>query len=139
MTGRRRRAAALAAVLAAVASGACGTPTADLFVVERAGELPDARLDLVVGDGNSVRCNGAEKPLANDKLLDARELADDLEPLLDRRTTLATPPGAQLTFRVFNDKGEARFADASAARDPVLARLLAFTRAVAQESCGLQR
>lgn len=139
MNGKGSGPFSFTAVLVAVVVAGCGTPSADLFVVERAGDLPGAKLDLVVGDGNTVRCNGTERPFANDKLLTARELARDLEPLLDRRTTLPTPAGAQLTFRVFNDKGEARFADASAARDPALARLLAFTRAVARESCGLPR
>ncbi|HWT95735.1 MAG TPA: hypothetical protein VN238_22235 [Solirubrobacteraceae bacterium] len=134
-----RGAASAFVLVAALLAAACGTPSADLFVVERGGDIPGAQLDLVVGDGNTVTCNGTERPFANDKLLRARELARDLEPLLDRKLTLPTPSGAQLTFRVFNDKGEARFADASAARDPALSRLLAFTRAVAQESCGLPR
>lgn len=137
MTGLRALVAL--APVAAVLAAACGTPSADLFVVERTGALPGAELDLVVGDGNSVRCNGTERPFANADLLTARELARDLEPLLARDLTLPTPPGAQLAFHVFNDKGSARFADASASRDPILARLLAFTRKVAQTSCNLPR
>jgi hypothetical protein len=136
---RRPGVAAALALGAALLATACGTPSADLFVVERTGSLPGAELDLVVGDGNSVTCNGTERPFANADLLAARELARDLEPLLDRDLTLPTPPGAQLRFRVFNDKGSVRFADASASRDPALTRLLAFTRKVAQDSCDLPR
>jgi hypothetical protein len=133
------RAAAAALLAAALLGGGCGTPSADLFVVERAGDLPDAKLDLVVGDGTSVTCDGRERPLANALLLDARELARELAPLLDRGVRLAPPPGAQLRFRVIGEQGEVRFADSSAARRPVFARVVAFTRAVAQQSCGLAR
>jgi hypothetical protein len=133
-----RAAAAAAAACAALAAG-CGTESADLFVVERAGELPDARLTLVVGDGTSVDCDGRERPLSNEHLLDARQLAADLEPLLERRTRLPVPETALLRFRVFNDAGEVRFADASPRLPPELGRVIALTRAIAMASCGRDR
>ena len=132
-----RRAATLMAVLLGVAG--CGTESADLFVVERAGELPDAKLTLVVGDGNTVTCDGDEHALPNELLLDARQLTEDLEPLLERRTRLAVPESALLRYRVFNDKGEARFADASPRLPPELGRLVQLTRRIAAESCGRDR
>ncbi len=131
---------ALPALLALVAAlAACGTPSADLFVVERAGSLPDAELELVVGDGGAVECDGEERSISSDRLLEARELARDLEPLLARGTRLPGGRRALLRFRVLGEGGEVRFADVTAARDPVLARVLAFTRAVAKEACGLAR
>jgi hypothetical protein len=128
-------------VLLALTAGlaGCGTESSDLFVVERAGKLPDAKLALVVGDGNTVECDGAEKPLANELLLDARQLAEDLEPLLERRTRLTVPETALLRYRVFNDKGEARFADASPNLPPELGRLTQLTRQIARASCGRDR
>jgi hypothetical protein len=135
-----RRAALTAALAAALLAGAgCGTESADLFVVERTGSLPDAKLTLVVGDGNTVTCDGDEQPLPNELLLDARQLNEDLEPLLERRTRLAAPPSALLRYRVFNDAGEARFADASPRLPPELGRLVQLTRQIAREACGRDR
>jgi hypothetical protein len=131
---------AVALLLAASAAlVACGTPSADLFVVERAGELPDAKLTLVVGDGGTVECDGEEQPISSARLLEAREIARDLQPLLDRRESLPGGDRALLRFRVLGEDGEVRFADITAPREPVLARLLAFTRNVAREACGLER
>jgi len=132
------RGRALAAA-AALALAGCGTESADLFVVERDGELPGAKLTIVVGDGTSVECDGAERPFANALLLDARQLAADLEPLLERRTRLPVPTQALLRFRVFNDAGEVRFADASPRLAPELGRVIALTRSIARDSCGRER
>ena len=134
-----RRGAALAAVLVALAGAACGTPSPDLFVVERSGELPGAELRLVVGDGGTVRCDGTERPLTDERLLDARTLAEELQPVLDRRPVLPRRRGALLRYRVLGEAGEARFWDTSVTREPVLGRLVQFTRAVAREACGRPR
>jgi hypothetical protein len=133
-----RRAAAVALALLLGGAG-CGTESADLFVVERSGSLPDAKLNLVVGDGNTVECDGEEKPLANDALLDARQLAKDLAPMLDRRMRLPSAQGALVRYRVFNDNGEVRFADASPGLPPEFGRVIALTRRIARESCGRDR
>ena len=133
------RARAAAVAVAAVALVGCGTPSADLLVIERAGSLPDARLRIVVSDGNAVTCDGEERPLDNDLLLDARTLADDLGPLLERRLRLPVPEDALLRYRVVGERGEARFADASPGLPAELGRLVRFTRAVATRSCGRDR
>jgi hypothetical protein len=129
----------LTALAAAAALAACGTPSADLFVVERTGSLPDARLTLVVGDGGTVECDGTERPISNGRLLEARELARDLEPVLARGADLPGGSRALLRFRVLGEDGDVRFADVTASRRPVLARVVAFTRGVAREACRLAR
>ena len=131
--------AAAAAVLAGVVLAGCGTPSADLFAVERNGTLPDARLKLVVGDGGTVECDGTERKISNDRLLEARDIARDLQPVLARKPVLPGGPRALLHYRVLGDAGDARFSDITAARDPVLARVVRFTRAVARDACGLDR
>ena len=134
-----RRAAPLAAAALATLAG-CGTPSADLFVVERTGSLPDARLMLRVGDGGTVRCDGGdERPMSSDDLLDARQLTEDLRPLLDRRTRLPAREGSLLQYRVSGEEGEARFADNSPGQPKVFAELIRFTRKVATEVCGRDR
>jgi hypothetical protein len=127
------------AVAAALLAAGCGTPSADLFVVERSGDLPDARLSLIVGDGGAVKCDGTEHAITSAQLLDARELADDLAPLLHRKITL--PPGEQslLRFKVIGDAGTVEFSDSSPGLRSEFARVIAFTRAVAKQACGLQR
>jgi hypothetical protein len=131
--------AAWATVAAGALLAGCGTPTADLLVIERDGSLPDARARIVVGDGTTVECDGREQPFDNDLLLDARVLTRDLQPLLERRLRLPAPPTALLRYRVSGEEGEVRFADASPRLPPELGRLIRFTRAVATSSCGLDR
>ena len=129
----------LAAGVAALAVG-CGTPSADLFVVERTGDLPDAKFTLRVGDGGTVRCDGGEQlKIPSEDLLDARQIQKDLRPLLDRDTTLAPRPGSLLRFRVTGEQGEARFAENSRPLPKAFALLVAFTRKQAMSACGLER
>ncbi|HEX2085503.1 MAG TPA: hypothetical protein VHF89_07465 [Solirubrobacteraceae bacterium] len=134
-----RRAAPLAAV-AALVLAACGTPSADLFVVDRTGSLPDATLTLRVGDGGTVRCDGGEEvEIPSEDLLDARRLAEDLKPLLDRGPRLPPRAGSLLQYRVTGEEGEATFADNSRGLPEPFARLIRFTRKLATERCGLDR
>lgn len=134
-----RRTLVVLAVLAAAVAAACGTPSADLLVIERAGELPDAAVTLRIGDGGTVECNGMQRTLSNELLLDARELARDLQPLLDRGLRLPVPAAALLRYRVTGEAGTVRFADASPGLPSELGRVARFARAVAVEACGLER
>ena len=129
-----------APLLAALALAGCGTPSADLFVVERTGSLPDAKLTLRVGDGGTVRCDGGdERPIDSDDLLDARQLTEDLRPLLDRGTQLPAREGSVLQYRVTGEEGEVRFADNSRNQPKTFAELIRFTRKIAMEACGRER
>jgi hypothetical protein len=136
-----RRAGGAFAALAAIALSGCGTRSADLFAVERDGRLPDARVQLIIGDSGVVKCDGreAEKALPDDLLLDARQLERDLGPLMEDDLRLPAPANAQLTYRVVSDEGEINFADASPGLPPELGRLIQFSRRVAREHCGLDR
>jgi hypothetical protein len=128
------------ALLAALAAIGCGTPSADLFVVDRDGSLPDAKLTLRVGDGGTVRCDGgAEKAISSDDLLDARQLEKDLAPLLDRGLRLAPRSGSLLRYRVTGGEGEVRFADNSQGQPRTFAELIRFTRRIAMSACGRDR
>jgi hypothetical protein len=134
-----KRAAAIAVLALAALAAACGTPSADLFVVERSGELPGAKLDLVVGDGGSVTCNGTERDITSAQLLDARNLAEDLAPLLDQGITLPPAEQSLLRFKVLGEQGTVEFSDSSRGLRPEFARVIAFTRAVAKQACRLPR
>jgi len=129
----------VAAALGAVALlGGCGSPSADLFVVERSGAIPGARLTLLVSDGGTARCNGGPvRDIGSARLLDARALVTDLGPEADR----ALPPGprAVLRYRVRMEAGTLAFADTSRGQPPAFQRLAAFTREIATRVCGLPR
>ena len=133
-----RRAAAALITLLALAG--CGTPSADLFAVDRAGTIPGAKLAMVVSDGGTVTCNGAKAvSLTNDQLLDARELQRDLKDAAERHLELAPRPGSILRYEVRTPDGTVRFADNSPGARGSLARLTLFVRDVAMQRCHLAR
>ncbi len=136
-----RRALAVAVALAlGVVAGGCGTPSADLFVVQRSGTVPAANLRLLVSDGGTVRCNGGkERDLGDARLLGARDLARELVRYARRHLALAPGPSAVLTYRVLLEDGTVRFSDTSRGQSLVLRRVAFFTREVAQSVCGLPR
>jgi hypothetical protein len=131
--------AATGAVLLGLALAACGTPSPDLFVVDRDGTVPGAKLTLLVSD-TSVRCNGlAPRPLSSAATIDARELNKDLLELQNRRSAPPTQPRAQIFhFSVRTEKGTLRYPD-TAQRPSVLPRLTLFVRRTAIGTCGLKR
>ena len=134
-----RRLAVAAAAVAAVALGACGTPSPDLFVVERDGTVPGAKLHMLVSD-TTVRCNHGE-PLAltSDQTIEARVLTDDLLAVQTGEIAYPKPPPAQIFhFTVRAAEGVLRFPD-TAQRPDVLPRTARFVRRVAKDTCRLTR
>jgi hypothetical protein len=135
---RRRRCAALAA--AALALAGCGTEGHDLFVVQRAGDVPGARLALRVTDDGRASCNGgALVDITSQQLIDARELSRDLQPLARRRLALAPAAGSVLRYEVVLEDGRVRFADNSRGQPAPLFRIAKLTRDIARGACGLAR
>jgi hypothetical protein len=135
---RLARAVALAAVV--VAGCGAGAPARDLFLVQRSGAIPGARLALRVTDDGRASCN--RRPLVDitsAQLIAAREIELDLEPLAKRRVALAPGPASVLRYRVRLEDGSVRFADDSRGQPPALFRLAKLTRDVARGSCRLAR
>lgn len=136
-----RRAALVAAVVAAagaVVSG-CGTPSPDLFVVNRDGTVPGAKLELLVSD-QTARCNdGPVKNLTSRQILEARDIRDDLHLVQQGEVDVPRAPAAQFfSFAVTTELGTLRYPD-TAQRPPILPRLSRFVRRVAIDTCGLER
>jgi hypothetical protein len=128
------------AVTAALALAGCGAEYPDTLLLRRSGSLPDARLTLLVNDGGTVRCDrGDEQQMPPRLLLDAREIARDLREEALEDLTLPAPSGSLLRYRVETQDGVVTFSDANAARRPLLGRVVAFARTVAQDVCGLAR
>lgn len=119
----------------------CGTgKAADLFVIERSGKIPGARLTLQVIDDGFVRCNGGERRrLSGDLLLDAREIHRDLMPSAEEDLTLAPGPASVLRYRVRQQQGIVEFSDSSRAQPEAFSAVQGFTRTIAKRVCGLAR
>lgn len=135
-----RCAIAIVAAIAAIALAACGTPSADLFVVSRSGAVPGARLKLQFDDGGQVRCNGgAKRMISSQRLIDARELARDLEDDRSKHVPLVTGTAAILSYSVRLPDGTLRFNDTDRGLTKAMLGLAGLVRGVAKGVCGLQR
>jgi hypothetical protein len=142
VTARLRSRSALAGLAAALALAVagCGAATPDLFVLTRSGAIPGARLTLLVNDGGTVRCNGgAPRSLTDPLLLDARDIQSSLSDDAKQDLVLPPPPIALLRFRFRSQDGTVTFSDVDAGRRKELAKVVAFSRTVAQQVCGLAR
>ena len=120
-------------------SPAAGSTSAspDLFVLHRTGQ--GSTLTLLVNDGGTIRCNGGKpKSLSDPLLLDARDLAKDLDG--DATDNLRfTRPAKVFTYRVQLQDGTMTFSDMAATnrKHPELARAVLFAAQAAQGPCGL--
>jgi hypothetical protein len=134
------RRAALAALAAGLALAGCGTEGHDLFVVERAGSIPGARLTLRVTDDGRASCNRAPLvDITSAQLIDARDLERDLTPLARRGVALVPGRGSVLRYRVVLEDGSVRFADTSRGQPPPLFRVAKLTRDIARGAGRLPR
>jgi hypothetical protein len=138
------RPAALVASAAALALGpglaGCGGEARDLFLVQRSGSIPGARLSLRVTDDGRASCNRrALVDVSSAQLIDAREAERDLEPLAERGVRLPPGPGSILRYSVRLEAGTVRFSDTSPRQPPVFFRVAALTRRIARGPCGLSR
>ncbi len=130
-----KRLAALAALLLA----GCGSPSADLFVVDRSGSDRNANLRLLVSDDGTVTCNGSKHEIPNARLLDARQLTRELAPQAQLHLVVPPRPGAVLTYKVRMEAGTVAFSDTSRPLPSTFARLEVFTKAISEDVCGLRR
>lgn len=135
----RRAAAGAASAVLGLAVAACGTPSPDLFVVDRDGTVPGAQLELLVSD-QTARCNdGPAKRLSSAQIIEARDLRRDLLLLQNGDEAIPKAPPAQIfTFTVQTEEGTLRYPDTQQ-RPDVLPRLSRFVRRVAIDTCGLER
>jgi hypothetical protein len=135
-----RRAAAAGLAAAALLLAGCGSEAHDLFLVQRGGQVPGARLALRVTDDGRASCNrGPLVDITSAQLIAARELQRDLEPLAKRRFALPPGRGSVLRYRVVLEDGAVRFADDSRGQPAALFRLAKLTRDVARGPCRLAR
>jgi hypothetical protein len=130
---------AVLAVAALALLAGCGSPSPDLFVVDRTGPDPAANLTMVVSDGGSVTCNGKEHALDADRLLRARQLARDLGKQAELGLELPPGPNANLSYKVRLESGTVAFSDTSRGNPKSFFQLAAFTKDVSERVCGIVR
>ena len=135
------KAVAAALLVAIAAASGCGGPAPDLFVVERSGSTPDAKLTLKVTDDGFVACKGgALKQLTSHQLLVARAIARDLQQPASKHVSLPAREGSIMRYRVLIEDGDdVSFSDNSRNQPEVFYRAAVFTRDVAMNLCGLAR
>jgi hypothetical protein len=130
---------AIACIAMAAALAGCGTPSPDLFVVERVGSVPGAKLHLLVSD-TSVRCNQRDPvPLTSAQTVEARDITDDLLLVQSGKVDVPkAPPWQIFRFTIRDELGVLHFGD-TAQRPPILPRTARFVRRVAIDTCKLVR
>jgi hypothetical protein len=135
----RRAGPLILAPIAAAAIAGCGlnVQSPDLFTLSRTGQ--GKPLTLLVNDSGTIRCDGGKtKSLPDPLLLDARDLADDLNK--DAENKLRVPPAAAnsvFRYRITLEHGTVSFSDTAARAHPELARAELFAVQAAQGPCGL--
>jgi hypothetical protein len=119
--------------------GGCGGIVApDLFVVQRSGSTPQARLTVLVNEEGIARCNGGPGHRVSDpQLIQARTIQERLRDYASRHERLAAQPGSVLAYHVRDQDGSVVFADNSLHQPHVMRELVAWTLAVAQQVCKL--
>lgn len=137
--GRWVTGVALVAAMATVVAGCFDVQSADLFLLTRTGQ--GSRLTLLVSDSGAVSCDGARaKPISNTRLIQARDLSDNLAKDAAAKLTIPPAPGSVYYFRVKLQQGTVSFPDRAAdSRHPILAQLELFALQTAQQACGSSR
>ena len=131
---------ALAGLVAITALAGCGAPSADLFEVVRSGKDRNANVTILVSDDGSVRCNKKKAvPMGAERLLDARQLARDLEKQAALGLELPREKGSILSYRVRLEPGTVTFSDRSRGLPRSFSRVMAFTSDVAKNVCKITR
>ena len=116
--------------------GACGLQVAspDLFVLQRTGA--GQRLRLLVNDGGTIRCDGGHpQALPGRLLIDARQLASDLDKDARAHLSLRSPPDSVYRYTMTLENGTIAFPDTAGRGHPELARVQLFAVQAAQQAC----
>jgi len=133
-----RAAAVLAVATVLLAAGCGGIQAPDLFIVQRSGSVPGARLTMLVNEEGGVSCNGgATLKLSDPGLVQARAIQEELQKPASAHTSLPARAGSVLAYYVRDENGTVRFADNSAGQPKVLHNLALFVLQTAQQICHL--
>lgn len=108
----------------------------DLFVVQRSGGAPGARLTLIVNEGGAVRCGrDPARQLSDPQLVLARGIQEELQGPSAKHLALPSRPGSVFSYSVRDAEGTVSFSDNSADQPSVLRHLAYFVLEVSQKVC----
>jgi hypothetical protein len=131
-----RAAVALLGALVALAGCGLNVQSPDLFQVTRSGQGPP--LTLLVNDGGTIACDGGKpKSLPDPLLLDARDLATDLNSDAKAKLTFSRGVRSVYSYTVKVQDGTFTFPDTAADARKELSRLELFVVQAAANPCGL--
>lgn len=140
----RRHAVALGGVCTAIAlalgAAGCGGGIAapDLFIVQRTGNGPGARLTLLVNEEGGVRCNnGQTLKLSDPLLIRARAIQEELHEQASEHLSLPPGSGSVLSYYLRDENGTVRFSDNSPKQPKVFRELALLVLQIAQQICHL--
>jgi hypothetical protein len=133
------RIALVVSVLCFLVLGGCGgIISPDLFLVQRSGSTPGARLTLLVNEEGVARCNGgAPHRLSDSQLIQARTIQERLHPYTTQHESLSPAPGSVLSYHVRDVNGSVRFSDNSPHQPHVMREMALLVLTVARDVCHL--
>jgi len=119
-------------------AGCGGIKAPDLFIVQRTGSGPGARLTLLVNEEGGVNCNGGPTlKLSDPQLVQARAIQEALRDSASRNLSLAAGPSSVFSYYVRDENGTVRFSDNSPSQPKVLRQLQLFVLQASQQVCHL--
>lgn len=131
-----RRRTALIALGLAIAGCGLAVQSPDLFLLSRTG--PGKPLTLLVDDAGVIHCDGGSaRQLSDPMLLEARQVATDLDQDAKAKLLIAAGAGSVYDYTIKLQDGTIYFADTAGAHHPELARAELFAVQAAQQPCGL--
>lgn len=122
----------------ALAAGCGGIISPDLFVVQRSGSTPGARLTLIVSEEGIAHCNGGPPHRISDsQLIQARTIQEKLHDYAIKHESLPAAPGSVLSYYVRDVDGNVRFSDNSPHQPHVMREMALLVLTVARDACHL--
>jgi hypothetical protein len=133
-----RHVAAIVALVTATLTGCGGVKAPDLFIVQRTGSGPGARLTLLVNEEGGVQCNGSKRlKLTDPQIVQARAIQEGLHDPASSHLSLQARGGSVLSYYLRDENGDVRFSDNSRGQPAVFGRLALFVLQVAEKVCHL--
>lgn len=127
-----------AVALACGLVGCGGIIAPDLFVVQRSGTTPGARLTVLVNEEGIVHCNGGPPHRISDsQLIQARTIQEKLHDYAAKHESLPAAPGSILSYYVRDVDGTVRFSDNSPHQPHVTREMALLVLTVARDACHL--
>jgi hypothetical protein len=129
---------AAVAMCAGLALAGCGTDvrSPDLFLLTRTGQ--GQKLTMLVNDGGTISCNGGRaRHLSDPFLLQARDIAENLDSDVQDNVHFKTQLASTFTFTVKLMDGTISFPDTGAPGHHEVSDTELFALQAAQQACGL--